>query len=76
MDGTSVIITSSYLAVKMTLSLTFIRIQDAADDEDYESIKDNDALFVLAGDPAGEDEPMRKGTSFQVRLSYYFCQST
>ena len=30
------------------------------------SIADADVLFVSAGDPAGEDDPIRKGTAFQV----------
>jgi hypothetical protein len=41
--------------------------QSAKNDEDYSSIADTDALLLLAGDPAAEDEPMRKGTCFQVR---------
>jgi len=53
----------------VTLSPTLIQIQDADDNEDYESIKDNDALFVLTGDPADEDESMRKAASFHVRQS-------
>lgn len=45
--------------------------QNAAQDDDYSSIADVDALFLAAGDPAGEDEPMRKGTAFQVCLSLW-----
>jgi len=41
---------------------------------DYGSIADVDALLLIAGDPAAEDEPMRKGTCFQVGLSS--CQPT
>ncbi|KAK7043799.1 FACT complex subunit spt16 [Paramarasmius palmivorus] len=39
---------------------------NAKNDEDYSSIADVDALLLLAGDPAGEDEPMKKGTSMQI----------
>ena len=48
------------------LSLLFF-FQNASKNEDYSSIADVDALFLVAGDPASEDEPMRKGTCFQVR---------
>lgn len=40
--------------------------QNASDNEDYASIVDVGALLVTAGDPAGEDDPIRKGTAFQV----------
>lgn len=40
--------------------------QSASQNEDFSSIADVDALFLLAGDPAAEDEPVRKGTCFQV----------
>ncbi|THH01723.1 hypothetical protein EW026_g1029 [Hermanssonia centrifuga] len=38
---------------------------NAGKNDDYSSIADVDALLLPAGDPAGEDEPMRKGTAFQ-----------
>lgn len=40
--------------------------QSSHNDDDYASIADTDALLFLAGDPAPEDEAMRKGTCFQV----------
>jgi hypothetical protein len=46
----------------------FLCAQSASESEDYASIADAGALFVSAGDPAGEDDPIRKGTAFQVRL--------
>jgi len=46
----------------------FLRAQSASENEDYASIADAGALFVSAGDPAGEDDPIRKSTAFQVRL--------
>jgi hypothetical protein len=46
----------------------FLRAQSASENEDYASIADAGALFVSAGDPAGEDDPIRKGTAFQVCL--------
>jgi hypothetical protein len=42
--------------------------QAAQQNDEYSSIAEADALLLLAGDPAGEDEPVRKGTSFQVRV--------
>ena len=40
--------------------------QNAQNNEEYSSIADVGALLLIAGDPAGEDEPIRKGTAFQV----------
>ena len=34
--------------------------------DDYGSVGSVDALFLVAGDPASEDEPMRKGTCLWV----------
>ncbi|KAG7092167.1 hypothetical protein E1B28_008536 [Marasmius oreades] len=48
----------------------------AKNDEDYSSIAEADALLLSAGDPAGEDEPMRKGTSMQQWLLGYEFPST
>jgi hypothetical protein len=45
-----------------------IRFQNASEDVDYSSISSCDALFLCAGDPAGEDEPIPKGTAFQVSV--------
>jgi hypothetical protein len=42
-------------------------LQGAGGSEEHAAIADADALLVLAGDPAAEDEPVRKGTAFQVR---------
>lgn len=42
----------------------------AKNDDDYSSIADVDSLFLPAGDPAGEDEPIRKGIAFQVSFAY------
>ncbi|KAG6874314.1 hypothetical protein C0995_001539 [Termitomyces sp. Mi166 len=41
----------------------------AKNDEDYSSIADLDAILLVSGDPASEDEPMRKGTSLQIEHS-------
>ncbi|RXW24869.1 hypothetical protein EST38_g943 [Candolleomyces aberdarensis] len=49
---------------------------NASKSEDYSSIADVDALFLVAGDPASEDEPMRKGTCFQQWLLGYEFPST
>jgi len=40
--------------------------QSSHNEDDYASIAETDALLFLAGDPAPEDEAMRKGTCFQV----------
>lgn len=45
-------------------------LQNASKNDDYASISDADALLLVAGDPASEEEPMRKGTCFQVRTIY------
>jgi hypothetical protein len=42
--------------------------QNAQENEDYSSIADVDALLLVAGDPISEEEPMRKGSCFQVDL--------
>ena len=42
--------------------------QKAGKNDEYSTIADVDAI-VLA---AGEDEPVRKGTAFQVRLSFSY----
>ncbi len=45
-------------------------MKNAGKNDDYSSIADVDALLLPAGDPAGEDEPMRKGTAFQVSTKF------
>lgn len=42
-------------------------MQRAGKNDDYSSIADVDGIFIPAGDPAGEDEPVKKGAAFQVR---------
>ncbi|KIL69574.1 hypothetical protein M378DRAFT_7423 [Amanita muscaria Koide BX008] len=49
---------------------------NASKNDDYGSIADADALLLIAGDPAAEDEPMRKGTCFQQWLLGYEFPST
>ncbi|KAF5391933.1 hypothetical protein D9757_001726 [Collybiopsis confluens] len=48
----------------------------AHSNDDYGSIANADALLLLAGDPAGEDEPMKRGTCFQQWLLGYEFPST
>ncbi|CCM03865.1 uncharacterized protein FIBRA_06015 [Fibroporia radiculosa] len=48
----------------------------APNDSDYSSISDVQALLLTSGDPAGEDEPIRKGTAFQTWLLGYEFPST
>ncbi|KAI1787890.1 FACT complex subunit SPT16 [Ganoderma leucocontextum] len=49
---------------------------NAQKDEEYGSIADVDALLLIAGDPVGEDEPIRKGTAFQTWLLGFEFPST
>jgi hypothetical protein len=48
-------------------------VQSAGKNDDYGAFADCDALLVLAGDPAPEDEPIKKGVAFQVRQP--FCEA-
>ncbi|KAJ8699613.1 FACT complex subunit spt16 [Pleurotus ostreatus] len=48
----------------------------ANENEDYAGLANVDALLIVAGDPAGEDEPMRKGTCLQQWLLGYEFPST
>ncbi|KAJ7286043.1 FACT complex subunit SPT16 [Mycena rebaudengoi] len=50
--------------------------KNAAQNEDYASVADTDALILVAGDPAPEDEPTRKGTCVQQWLLGYEFPST
>ncbi|KAK7693287.1 hypothetical protein QCA50_002854 [Cerrena zonata] len=49
---------------------------NASNDSDYTSIASSGALFLSSGEPAGEDEPIRKGTAFQTWLLGYEFPST
>ncbi|KAG2348552.1 FACT complex subunit SPT16 [Suillus weaverae] len=50
--------------------------RNASQNDEYGSIADAEALLLLSGDPAGEDEPVRKGTAFQTWLLGYEFPST
>ncbi|KAJ6488648.1 FACT complex subunit SPT16 [Mycena vitilis] len=50
--------------------------RDAEQNEDYSAIAGADALLLVAGDPAPEDEPTRKGTCVQQWLLGYEFPST
>ncbi|KAJ7074321.1 FACT complex subunit SPT16 [Mycena amicta] len=50
--------------------------RDAAQNEDYNIIDGADGLLLVAGDPAPEDEPARKGTAIQQWLLGYEFPST
>ncbi|KAI0080592.1 FACT complex subunit SPT16 [Panus rudis PR-1116 ss-1] len=50
--------------------------KNASDDSEYASVADVDAIFLAAGDPAAEDEPIRKGTALQTWLLGYEFPST
>ncbi|KAF9792417.1 FACT complex subunit SPT16 [Thelephora terrestris] len=45
-------------------------------DEDFGSVADCDALLLLAGDPASEEEPTKKGVAFQTWLLGYEFPTT
>ncbi|KAI0086290.1 FACT complex subunit SPT16 [Irpex rosettiformis] len=49
---------------------------NAGKNDEYGAIADADALLLIAGDPAGEEEPTRKGTAFQTWLLGYEFPST
>ncbi|KAJ3572801.1 hypothetical protein NP233_g2845 [Leucocoprinus birnbaumii] len=49
---------------------------NASKNDDYASISDADGLLIVAGDPAAEDEAMRKGTCLQQWLLGYEFPST
>ncbi|KAJ7871485.1 FACT complex subunit SPT16 [Mycena olivaceomarginata] len=66
------------MLVELNKSLWNARVQriydgwrDAAQNDDYSSIAGTDALLLVAGDPAPEDEPTRKGTCIQQWLLGY-----
>jgi hypothetical protein len=46
--------------------------QKAGKNDEYSAIADVDAIFLAAG----EDEPVRKGTAFQVPLHFSYLHST
>ncbi|KAF8526838.1 FACT complex subunit SPT16 [Hysterangium stoloniferum] len=48
----------------------------AKNKEAYEALGDVDAILLVAGDPAGEEEPVRKTTAFQTWLLGYEFPST
>ncbi|KAG6854966.1 hypothetical protein C0991_009789 [Blastosporella zonata] len=50
--------------------------ESAKNDDDYSSLAEMDAILLVAGDPASEDEPMRKGTCLQQWLLGYEFPST
>ncbi|KIK06643.1 hypothetical protein K443DRAFT_674303 [Laccaria amethystina LaAM-08-1] len=54
----------------------YIAWNNANKNDEYSSIADVDALLLVAGDPAAEDEPIRKGTCLQQWLLGYEFPST
>ncbi|KAG8901329.1 FACT complex subunit spt16 [Tulasnella sp. 403] len=69
--------------VKLNAQQFFTRIQTVLDawnaagkTPELESLTGVDALLILIGDPAGEDEPDRKSTAFQIWLLGYEFPST
>ncbi|KAG9016211.1 FACT complex subunit spt16 [Tulasnella sp. JGI-2019a] len=69
--------------VKLNANQFFSRVQtvisawnNAGKVPEYESLVGVDALLVLIGDPAAEDEPDRKSTAFQIWLLGYEFPST
>ncbi|KAI6043042.1 FACT complex subunit SPT16 [Pisolithus marmoratus] len=65
------------MAVQLNKTLINARLRtNATQNDEFGSIVDSDALLLLSGDPAGEDEPVRKGTAFQTWLLGYEFPST
>ncbi|PFH49104.1 hypothetical protein AMATHDRAFT_195429 [Amanita thiersii Skay4041] len=71
------------MLVELNKSLFHTRVRKIYDNwsnanknDDFGSMADADGLLLLAGDPAAEDEPMRKGTCFQQWLLGYEFPST
>ncbi|KAG8932667.1 FACT complex subunit spt16 [Tulasnella sp. 418] len=69
--------------VKLNAQLFFSRAQQvihawqaAGKSPEHESLTGVDSLLILIGDPAGEDEPDRKSTAFQIWLLGYEFPST
>ncbi|KIO31093.1 hypothetical protein M407DRAFT_19971 [Tulasnella calospora MUT 4182] len=69
--------------VKLNANLFFARIKtivdawnNAGSSPELESMTGVDALLVVIGDPAGDDEPDRKSTAFQIWLLGYEFPST
>ncbi|KAG8964979.1 FACT complex subunit spt16 [Tulasnella sp. 419] len=69
--------------VKLNAPLFFSRAQQvihawqaAGKSPEHESLTGVDSLLILIGDPAGEDEPDRKSTAFQIWLLGYEFPST
>ncbi|KAF7338622.1 FACT complex subunit SPT16 [Mycena venus] len=79
----STLLFPSLMLVELNKSFWNSRVQriydgwrDAAQSEDYSSIAGTDALLLVAGDPAPEDEPARKGTCIQQWLLGYEFPAT
>ncbi|KAG6379251.1 FACT complex subunit SPT16 [Boletus reticuloceps] len=71
------------MAVQLNKTLINARLKSIYDgwnnatvNDDMGSIANADALLLLSGDPAAEDEPIRKGTAFQTWLLGYEFPST
>ncbi|KAI0709021.1 FACT complex subunit SPT16 [Earliella scabrosa] len=58
------------------LRIVYNSWNNAHKEDDYSSISEADALLLVAGDPAAEDEPIRKGTAFQTWLLGFEFPST
>lgn len=68
-DGWNVRMLFSLCAVH-TLTFIAVAFQNASHNDDLGSIANTEALLLLSGDPAAEDEPVRKGTAFQVSRTW------
>ncbi|KAL1947960.1 hypothetical protein VTO73DRAFT_13684 [Trametes versicolor] len=58
------------------LRIVYDAWNNAQKEDEYSSITEVGALLLVAGDPAGEDEPIRKGTAFQTWLLGFEFPST
>ncbi|KAG8217204.1 FACT complex subunit SPT16 [Butyriboletus roseoflavus] len=71
------------MAVQLNKTLINARLKSIYDgwnnaslNDDLGSVANAEALLLLSGDPAAEDEPVRKGTAFQTWLLGYEFPST
>ncbi|KAI0747959.1 FACT complex subunit SPT16 [Daedaleopsis nitida] len=58
------------------LGIVYNSWNNAHKEDDYASISEVGALLLVAGDPAAEDEPLRKGTALQTWLLGFEFPST
>ena len=76
MSASFLCISPVYSTSGMYVRITLVVLSDSLQRNEPVDGLDVDAILVPAGDPAGEDEPIRKGMSFQQWLLGYEFPST